>query len=171
MNIVLIGYRASGKTLIGKMLAERLGWPYLDVDRGIEEKEGGKSIANIFETSGEPHYRDVEASVAEEMLARDECIISFGGGTIMRDSTQALMSGKSKVVYLEASPEVLWERSQADPGTGKNRPNLMSGPGGPEEIVAMLEKRAPIYEHFADLVLDATESPDQLVEQILSTLT
>jgi shikimate kinase len=169
MNIVMIGYRASGKTLVGKMLAEHLDWPYLDVDRGIEKKEGGKSIADIFKTSGEPHYRDVEARVAQEMLTRDECVISFGGGTIMRDTTQGLIAGNTKVVYLEASPEVLWDRSKADPETGKNRPSLMGGPGGKEEIITMLETRAPIYEHFADLVLDATLPPEQLVEEILST--
>ena len=169
MNIVMIGYRASGKTLVGQMLADRLGWSYLDVDRGIEEKEGGKSIAEIFESSGESHYRDVEAQVTEEMLGQDECIISFGGGTIMRDSTQARIGADTKVVYLEASPDVLWERSQADPETGKNRPSLMGGLGGKEEIVAMLKKRAPIYEHFADLVIDATLPPEQLVEQIMAT--
>ncbi len=171
MNVVLIGYRCSGKTLVGKQLAERLGWPYLDVDRGIEEKEGGKSIADIFSGSGESHFRDVEARVAEEMLQQDEHVISFGGGTVMGESTQALIGAQTKVVYLEASPDVLWERMQRDPHTGESRPNLISDLGGKEEIVALLEARAPIYEHFADLVLDATLPPEQLVEEICQVLT
>ena len=166
MNIVLIGYRASGKTFIGRRLAKRLGWPYFDVDRGINEKEGGRTIKEIYEDSGEQYYRDVEAVVAEEMLVHDRCVIAFGGGTILRQATRDLITPNTRIVYLKASPDVLWERSKGDPDDEKNRPSLLGGMGGKQEISAMLEKRRSIYEGSADFTIDASRDPDSIVEEI-----
>jgi len=170
MNIILIGYRASGKSLIGKRLAERLGWSFLDVDRGINEKEGGRTIKEIYEVSGEPYYRDVEAEVAREMLEQDSRVIAFGGGTILRQATRDLIPASSKVVYLKASADVLWERSKGDPDDEKNRPSLLGGMGGKEEIIAMLEKRCAIYESAADITIDASCDPDSIVNEITERL-
>ena len=170
MNIILIGYRASGKSLIGKRLAERLGWTFLDVDRGINEEEGGRTIKEIYEESGEPYYRDVEAEVAREMMEQDSCVIAFGGGTILRQATRDLTPPSTKVVYLTASADVLWERSKGDPDDKKNRPSLLGGMGGKEEIIAMLEQRRAIYESAADLTIDASHDPDNIVNEIIDEL-
>ena len=78
MNIVLIGYRACGKTLIGQRVAERLGWTFVDTDRGIEAHESGRTISAIFAEDGEPYYREVEAAVVREVLARDRQVVAFG---------------------------------------------------------------------------------------------
>jgi shikimate kinase len=170
MNIVLIGYRASGKSLIGKRLAERLGWSFLDVDRGINEKEDGRTIKQIYEESGEPYYRDVEAEIAKEMLVNDQCVIAFGGGTILRQETRDRVTPMTRIVYLKGSPDLLWQRSQGDPDDEKNRPSLLGGMGGKEEIVAMLEKRRAVYEGAADITIDASLDPDAIVTQMIELL-
>jgi shikimate kinase len=169
MNIVIIGYRASGKTRVGRRVAQRLGWPYVDVDRGIE-KATNKTIKQIFEENGEPYYRQVEAGVAREMLGGDGQVVSFGGGTLMEPPNQALINHHVLVVYLEAPVDVLWQRAQADPESEKNRPPLLKSKGGREEIVDMLKKRAPVYEQFANLTLDATQDPEFLVDRVIEAL-
>tara|TARA_B100000809_G_scaffold262695_1_gene314227 strand:+ start:248 stop:760 length:513 start_codon:yes stop_codon:yes gene_type:complete len=168
MNIVLIGYRACGKTLIGQRVAERLGWTFVDTDRGIEAHENGRTISAIFAEDGEPYYREVEAAVVREVLARDRQIIAFGGGTIMIPAVQELFDSNTLVVYLEASPDLLWERAGADASTSDTRPNLLGG--GKEEIVEMLRRRAPVYVTFATLTLDASRTPDDLVDRILEAV-
>lgn len=168
MNIILIGYRASGKTLIGERLAECLGWAFVDTDRGIEAHEGGRTISVIFAESGEPYYRQVEAAVVTEVLASDEQVIGFGGGTIMIPAVQEALAVNAFIVYLAASPDLLWERAGADDTTEDTRPNLLGG--GKEEIVEMLRRRAPVYEQFATLTLDASQDPDRLVDQVLNAV-
>ncbi|MAE67360.1 MAG: shikimate kinase [Phycisphaeraceae bacterium] len=167
MNIVLIGYRASGKTTVGRLLAARLGWPLRDVDRGIEAK-CDLTIKDIFEQKGEPFYRDVESQVVVEMCAEDRSVISFGGGTIMRPANQEHARRDALVVYLQAAPGELWRRIQADPDSELNRPNLSRG--GFEEVVEMLEKREPTYIACADLTLDATLPPETLAQKIAESL-
>lgn len=145
-------------------MAERLGRPYLDVDREIEAR-AGKTIKEIFADSGEPHFRDLEREVAIDLMQQDECVIAFGGGTITLEPVQQLIDDQCLVVYLKVPVTVLWERAHADPKNELNRPNLLAG--GQDEIRAMLEKRTPVYEAFAGLTLDGTEPPEDLAGQIL----
>ena len=126
MHVVLIGYRAAGKTTAGRLVAERLGWEYLDVDRGIEA-HCGLTIAEIFGRHGEPYYRDVESQVVAEMCAHDDAVVTFGGGTLMRPVNQEHARCDGLVVYLEAEPEELWRRIAADPASAATRPNLAGG--------------------------------------------
>ena len=167
MKVVLIGYRASGKTTIGKRLAECLGWPFLDVDRGIEEASG-MTLSQLFQERGEPFYRNLENQVVTEMCSGNECVVTFGAGTIIQLQNQKLARHESLVVYLEATPEVLWHRMESDPNTINTRPNLSIG--GYEEVVQMLSKRAPIYKKCADLICDATIDPEILSNRILQFL-
>ena len=140
MHVVLVGYRAAGKTTAGRLVAERLGWEYLDVDRGIEA-HCGLSIAEIFGRHGEPYYRDVESSVVAEMCAHDDAVVTFGGGTLMRPVNQEHARRDGLVVYLEADTGELWRRIEADPASAATRPNLAGG--GLQEVVTMLAQRAP----------------------------
>ena len=165
MHVVLVGYRAAGKTTAGRLVAERLGWDYLDVDRGIEA-HCGLSIAEIFGRHGEPYYRDVESSVVAEMCAHDDAVVTFGGGTLMRPVNQEHARRDGLVVYLEADARELWRRIEADPASAATRPNLAGG--GMQEVVTMLAQRAPVYRANADLTLDATLPPEELAGRIVA---
>ena len=167
MRVVLIGYRACGKTTVGRLVADQLGWPLLDVDRGIEQRSG-KTLKALFEEDGESQYREVERQVVAQMCARDPAVISFGAGTIMQPANERISANHSLVVYLKLPVEELWRRMQADPHSATTRPNLSTG--GIEEVVEMLSRRSPVYERCADLELDGTLDPQQLADQILPTV-
>jgi shikimate kinase len=164
MKIILIGYRAAGKTTVGRLLSQQLDWPYLDVDREIEARCGGRTIKEIYEEDGDTFYRDVESTVTADLCRRDACVISFGAGTIMRPDNQSCARRDSLVVYLETTAQELWRRMQADPDTLSTRPNLASG--GIEEVVEILAHRDKVYRRCAELILDATLPPQRLVELI-----
>ena len=167
MHVVLIGYRAAGKTTAGRLAAERLGWSYLDVDRGIEAR-CRLAIAGIFQRHGERYYRDVESSVVAEVCVRDDAVISFGGGTLMRSANQEHARRDGLLVYLEADAEELWRRIEADPASAATRPNLAGG--GIQEVVTMLAQREPVYRANADITLDATLPPNELADSIVASV-
>jgi shikimate kinase len=152
MNLVLIGYRATGKSSVARVLAERLGWQWVDADEEIERR-AGKSIARIFAEDGEPAFRELEAQVIAELCARDRIIVAAGGGAPMRAENRQAMKRGGKVVWLQASPQTIFQRMYADPTTADRRPNL-TAQGGMEEIVQLLAKREPIYRETADLIVD-----------------
>ena len=171
MSIVLIGYRGSGKTTIGKKLASRLWQTFLDVDDLIVKK-AGKSIKEIFEQDGEPHFRDLEAEAVRELAQLEDHVIGLGGGTLMREENRKVLKEKShKLVYLKCEPEELLRRVQADPQTYATRPNLTSLGGGITEIKFMLDQREPVYRQVKDVELDVTSlTPDEAVVYITRML-
>ncbi|MEX2387116.1 MAG: shikimate kinase, partial [Phycisphaeraceae bacterium] len=89
MNVILIGYRGSGKTTIGKRLANQLWKDFHDVDREICKRFGIDSIADIWQTHGEPKYREVEVEVTRDLVAKPNAIIALGGGTLMQPGARA----------------------------------------------------------------------------------
>ena len=167
MNIALIGYRAAGKSTLGQLLAQRLGWPCLDIDRGIEERSG-KSIKTLYEEDGDLAYRDVESKVVATACQRDQCVIAFGAGSLMRSQNRTRARSNSMVIYLKLPASVLWDRIRADPGTAETRPNLSSG--GLKEVQEMLELRAPVYRECANHILDGSRPPEQLAAEVLVAL-
>ena len=167
MRVIMIGYRASGKTTVGRLVASQLDWPLLDVDYGIEQ-QSGMTLKALFEEQGEPQYREVERQVVAQMCARDPAVISFGAGTIIEPANQRLVHDRSLVVYLELPAEELWRRMQADPRSATTRPNLSCG--GFEEVVAMLERRSLVYERCAHLRLDGALAAEQLAAQIVGAV-
>ena len=166
MKIVLIGYRACGKSTLGRMLAEHLGWPLLDIDRGIEEKRPGWTLTDLWLSIGEESFRDIEGQVMREMCSRDECVISCGAGSLGRPENRVLACRDALVVYLEMAAEALWERIQSDPRSVTTRPNLAGG--GFEEVAEMLGRRDPVYRECADLRVDATLAPEQMADIVIA---
>jgi shikimate kinase len=154
MNIVLIGYRGSGKTSIGKRLASNLWMDFVDTDVLIVER-AGKTIREIFAEEGEEGFRRRESEVMAEVGARDNLVIAAGGGAILKAENVAALKKNGKVVWLKATPEALFGRIQADAGTDVNRPNLTAA-GGLEEVRQVLEKRTPLYQGAADVSLEVT---------------
>ena len=166
MKIVLIGYRACGKSTLGRELSARLGWPLLDIDRGIEQTRPGMTLTDLWLDIGDDAFRDIEADVVREMCRQDECVISFGAGTLGRPENRVHARRDALVVYLDMTTEALWERIQSDPKSATTRPNLAGG--GFEEVVAMMETRDPVYRECADLVVDATLTPGQLAALVIA---
>ncbi len=157
MNLTLIGYRATGKTSLARLLAERLGWDWIDADVEVERR-AGKSIARIFTEEGEPAFRDLEAEVTAELLRRSQLVLASGGGSPMRPETREAMRAGGRVVWLRAGPETIHRRMGGDETTAGRRPDL-TAKGGLDEIVELLGRREPIYRQTAHLEVD-TEGKD-----------
>jgi len=169
MVLTLIGYRATGKTTLAKLLAERLGWDWIDADVEIE-RVARKSIARIFAEDGEPAFRDIEARVTAELCARDRLVLAAGGGAPLREDNRRAMRAAGKVVWLKATPETILARMSADATTAGRRPNLTDR-GPLDEIIELLGRREPIYRELADLKIDTEgKSPDALADEILDRL-
>ena len=168
MKISLIGYRASGKSTLGRELSRRLGWPLLDIDRGIEVRFPEETLTELWLRIGDPRFREIEAEVVAEMCAGDERVISFGAGTLGRPQNRRHACRDALVVYLEMSAEGLWQRMQADPMNASTRPNLAGG--GFQEVVEMLARRDPVYRECAGLLVDASLATERLAGIVIAEL-
>ena len=168
MKISLIGYRASGKSTLGRELSRRLGWPLLDIDRGIEARFPGETLTELWLRIGDGRFREIEADVVAEMCAGDGCVISLGAGTLGRPENRGQACREALVVYLEMSAEGLWERMQADPRSASTRPNLAGG--GFQEVINLLAERDPVYRECADLLVDASLPTEQLADIVIAEL-
>lgn len=169
MSVVLIGYRGSGKTTIGKRLASRLWQDFYDSDHRIV-KSAGLSIAEIFAQHGEPHFRDLEAAAVADLLKLDDAVIAFGGGAVLRPETQSLLTScPHKRIYLRCEPETLLTRLANDPDTAASRPALTAaGTTSLEEITSVLAAREPIYRKVMTAELDVTHlSPEEAATYIV----
>jgi shikimate kinase len=168
MSIVLIGYRGSGKSTIGRRLADRLWQPFVDVDDLIVKK-AGKNIKQIFEQDGEAAFRELEAEAVREISKLSEHVIGLGGGTLGRESNrQAIRDAGHKIIYLKCEPAELHRRILSDPQSAATRPNLTSLGGGIEEIQKMLAEREPIYRKVMHAELDVTHlTPEDAVVYIV----
>jgi shikimate kinase len=166
MILTLIGYRATGKTTLAQLVAQRLGWDWIDADVEIERR-AGKTIARIFAEDGEPAFRDLEAAVIADLCGRDRLVLAAGGGAPMRAESRQAMRAGGKVVWLTARPETIFTRMFGDATTAARRPSL-TGKDPLAEIVELLERREPTYREAADFVVDTEgRTPDELAVNIL----
>jgi shikimate kinase len=169
MILTLIGYRATGKTTLARLLAQRLGWDWIDADVEIERR-AGKAIARIFAEDGEPAFRDLEAAAIADLCRRTRLVIAAGGGAPMRPETREVMRAAGKVVWLTARPETILARMSGDATTASRRPALTDRTGL-EEILHLLAKREPIYRQTAHVEVDTEgRTPEQLADEILGRL-
>ena len=167
MSALLIGYRGSGKTTIGKKLADRLWQPFVDVDELIV-KEAGKSIKDIFEQQGESAFRDLEEKAVRHALAMPEHVVALGGGSVLREVNRtAIKASGRKVIYLKCTPAELHKRISADPETAAMRPSLTQLGGSVQEIEKLLGEREPLYRQVMTSELDVTRlTPEEAVVYI-----
>jgi len=169
MNVTLIGYRATGKTTLARLLAERLGWDWIDGDVEVE-RVAGKTIAELFAEDGEPVFRDIEAQVVADLTSRDRLVIAAGGGAPLREESRRAMRDGGRVVWLLASAETIHARMTGDATTATRRPNLTDR-GPLDEIIHLMTAREPIYEETAHVMVDTEgKNPEVLVEEIVNAL-
>lgn len=167
MKIVLVGYRAAGKSTLGKMISEKLAMPYLDIDRGIEERIGEQTLTEFYGQVGEDGFRPVETDVVVEMCRSERAVIAFGAGSLMRERNQQAAKHNALIVYLQVPVDELWRRICSDPNSGHTRPNLAGG--GAQEVEHMLALREPTYIACAHLVLDGTQAPEVLLQRVVDS--
>jgi shikimate kinase len=158
MNVVLIGYRGTGKSTVAALLAARLGLEVVSLDQEIV-REAGRSIPDIVAEHGWPHFRDLESAVTKRVAARDGLIIDAGGGVILRpENVQNLQRGGA-LFWLRASVPVIVTRIES----GTQRPALTAGKSFTEEVEDVLRERTPLYEAAADHQIDTDKKgPDQV---------
>jgi shikimate kinase len=167
-RLFLVGYRGTGKTTVGRLLAQQLGWTFADCDDYIEAG-AGKSITDIFASEGEVGFRDREAVVLRDLGSRERIVIATGGGAVLRPANREHLQSAGYVAWLTARPETIWARLQLDPTTYARRPNLTSA-GGIEEVRTLLTAREPLYREIAHFTADAdAPSPEAVVAAILTT--
>ena len=163
----LIGYRASGKSTIGRLVAARLAWPFIDADQAIETRIG-EPIAQFFRNVGEPAFRQIEAEVLSEILHRDgPMILATGGGAVLRPENRAVMASRGGVVvYLDVPVEVVQERLRHATG---GRPSL-TGQHPADEAPRLMAERDPLYRSVATAIIPAGTGAVADVAQRVSEL-
>lgn len=164
-RVILIGPMGSGKTTIGRHLAQTLEIPFRDTDELIEESSG-RTISDIFLEDGEDEFRILEKKVLRAELLTDDTVLALGGGApLSPDAQSALRAIASRVIYLDISLATVAPRI----GFNRDRPLLLNNPRG--QWQTLMEARRPIYESIADVVIDVNDkSESQVVEQILEVL-
>ena len=167
--IALIGFRGTGKTSVARLLAERLGWDWVDADLEIEHR-AGQNIAAIFAEQGESAFRDLESEVVRQLCGRLQTVIALGGGAVLREPNRACLANCRGVIWLQASAETIALRLAGDSTTPLRRPNVTNH-GGRTEIEVLLAQREPIYRECATLEVDTEhKEPDEIAAEIFATL-
>lgn len=162
--IVLIGMMGAGKSTIGRRMAARLRLPFIDADTEIETA-AGMSIPDIFETHGEPHFRDGEARVIARLLEGGPAVVATGGGAFMREETRSRIRDKAVSIWLKADAEIIMKRVRRR----SDRPLLQNA--DPEGTVSrLLGEREPVY-GTADLIILSRDVPhDRIVDECIDAL-
>jgi len=169
VNIVFIGYRCSGKTIVGREIAQRLNRLFVDVD-DLLESEAGRFIEDLVKEQGWDCFRELEKKVIAGISGRDGLVIATGGGAVTNEENVRLLREKGFIIWLKAGPEILKQRMGRDQSEGKKRPSL-TGQDPVAEIKMMLNQRAPLYEQASDLVVDTGRwSISETVEKIMTMI-
>jgi shikimate kinase len=160
-SIYLVGFMGSGKSTVGRRLAEILGRDFLDLDTLIEQREG-RAVREIFEQSGEAGFREIEASVLGEVVQRRPAVVALGGGAWLSARNRDLIGENGVSVHLDTSLEAIRQRVVSD-GT---RP-LFSDP---ERVAALYTERLPFYQMASVTVRTGDSTADDIAKQILDEL-
>jgi len=163
-SVVLVGMMGAGKSTIGRRLSARLRLPFLDADTEIETA-AGMSIADIFETHGEAHFRDGEARVIARLLDSGPVVLATGGGAFMREETRSRIRSRAVSIWLKADADVIMRRVKRR----ADRPLLQTA--DPAATVGrLIEEREPVYQH-ADLTIWSRDVPhEKILEECIDAL-
>ena len=162
-SVALTGLRGAGKSTVGKLLAERLGWSFVEVDRRIEQ-ESGLSLTALFELHGEHHVRMLEARVLGEIVREAPSVIACGGGVVTSTEAWALLRARAMTVWLKATPQEHWDRVRAQ---GDERP-MAQRSSARAELDSLWAARAPLYAQAAVHVDTSHVSVDDVVTKLVA---
>ena len=166
MNIVLIGYRGTGKSTVAGILGERLNRTVISTDAEIV-KEAGQSIPLIVEKFGWDHFRNLETEMCRKLTGQDNLVIDTGGGLILKDENVKTLKANGKIYWLTAEVSTIANRISGD----TQRPSLSGTKSFVEEIEEILEIRRPHYQAAADVLIPTDhETPELIANQILQNL-
>ncbi len=172
-RIYLTGFMGSGKSTIGPILANTLGWNFFDLDNVIEKKENS-SVSRIFEEKGEAYFRKLESETLIELSSTENSIIALGGGTITTKSNVEVLKKTGKIIYLRISPESAYYRlrhKRDRPILTKNGTVNLGKIEFINKINNLLDKRKEFYEQ-ADIIIDADKiSLGKTVDKIVKLIT
>ena len=161
MMITLTGFMGSGKTTVGRVLADALGCPFLDLDDLIVKK-AGKTIPEIFAQDGEPAFRQLEARLLRqtvEKYAESTVVLALGGGAVTTPASATLLHEKTVCIYLRATLETLQQRLSGETAGRPLADDAMAG---------RLAAREPLYEETAHVIIDTDGlSPDEVADEII----
>src|SRR5271154_5919153 len=161
VNLALIGFMGTGKTSVGRLVAEQLRFDYLDTDEIIQSRTG-RGIADIFKTDGEPAFRALEENVVQELAARERTVIATGGGLPTNPANLASLKTHALVICLWASPEKIWERVKNQ----THRP-LLHDADPQKKIRELLAAREPFYKQADVLVNTDIRSAREVAQQVV----
>ncbi|MBU4343276.1 MAG: shikimate kinase [Candidatus Omnitrophica bacterium] len=159
-NIVIVGFMGTGKTVVAKALAEKLGRGFLELDATIEKNEG-MSIREIFQKKGEPYFREIEKQVVKEASDKQGIVMSAGGGAIIDEENFKALRENSIIICLEASPDTIMQRTK-----GNTCRPLLNVPDPKKKIEELLKQRAPYYKKADHCVNTDNLAIGQVVEKI-----
>lgn len=164
MNIVLIGYRGTGKSTVGQLLAARLGREIVSTDAEIVER-AKRPIPEIVAREGWEYFRDLESDVCRDLAGRDQLVIDTGGGAILRPQNVEVLKKNGTLFWLTASVETIAKRIGGD----NQRPSLTGTKSFVDEIQDVLRERTLKYQSAADHIIATDDrSIDQIVEALLA---
>jgi shikimate kinase len=169
LNIALIGFRASGKSLLGNLLAKKLDLSFVDMDERLTAFFG-KTIDQWVQSEGWESFRRAESELLRQLARERGLVVATGGGVILSVTNRSLLKDHFFVIWLKASPETTYSRMIDDPNTGTNRPAFTSLPLR-EEIEKVLAERSILYQETAHLVLETDDAiPTELISVVMHQL-
>ena len=163
-SLVLVGFMAAGKTRIGRLLAERLGLPFVDTDKSIEQSFG-LPVADIFRERGEPEFRKAERALIASLLAGEPKVVSIGGGAFLDAETRGALLAGARTIWLDPPFGVVLARLAR---SGSKRP-LAAGKT-PEDIRRLWEARRPFYAQAHVRIATSGGDPETVVKRILDSV-
>lgn len=155
----------SGKSTIGRRLANRLQRPFVDADAALEER-CGVSVATVFDIEGESGFRERESRLLADLLAQPDMVIATGGGVVVTEANRDMLRRDATVIYLQTSLAELWNRLQND----RKRP-LLQGDNPKQRLADLLVTRESLYEAVADVtVRSRRQSAERMTGEIIRSL-
>lgn len=168
-NIALIGFRATGKSAVGKILAQKLGWMFIDMDRRLVAS-AGREIDCWVRLDGWESFRRAESELLETLGSRQGLVVATGGGVVLAPENRKTLKQSFFTVWLKSGAETIHSRILADPASVSNRPPLSELPME-LEIRKLMSEREPLYEACADIRIDSEDrTPEEIAEEIAGEL-